>query len=94
MQGSMPQREVIHYAISRMWSCHSRKGNCWDNAPTESLWGSWKVGRLYGMRFETRRQAMDKVIGWLTNCNHIRLHSTPGYISPMQLVCGTVEDAA
>lgn len=28
----------------------------------ESLWGSLKVGKLYGMRFETRRQAMDEVI--------------------------------
>jgi transposase InsO family protein len=23
-----------------MRSSMSRKGNCWDNAPTESLWGS------------------------------------------------------
>jgi transposase InsO family protein len=29
-----------------MLSSMSRKGNCWDNAPTESLWGSLKVGRL------------------------------------------------
>jgi len=27
-----------------MRSSMSRKGNCWDNAPTESLWGSLKVG--------------------------------------------------
>jgi putative transposase len=27
-----------------MLSSMSRKGNCWDNAPTESLWGSLKVG--------------------------------------------------
>ena len=67
-----------------MQSSMSRKGNCWDNAPTESLWGSLKVGRLYGMRFETRRQAMDEVIDWLTFYNHRRLHSTLGYISPMQ----------
>ena len=73
MQSSMPQREAIHYATSRMWSCHSRKGNCWDNAPTESLWGSLKVGRLYGMRFETRRQAMDEVIDWLTYYNHRKI---------------------
>jgi putative transposase len=52
--------------------------------PTESLWGSLKVGRLHGMRFETRRQAMDEVIDWLTFYNHRRLHSTLGYISPMQ----------
>lgn len=67
-----------------MQSSMSRKGNCWDNAPTESLWGSLKVGRLYGMRFETQRQAMDEVIDWLTYYNHRRLHSTLGYISPMQ----------
>jgi len=36
------------------------------------------------MRFETRRQAMDEVIDWLTYYNHRRLHSTLGYISPMQ----------
>ncbi len=67
-----------------MRSSMSRKGNCWDNAPTESLWGSLKVGRLHGMRFATRRQAMDEVIDWLTFYNHRRLHSTLGYISPMQ----------
>ena len=67
-----------------MKSSMSRKGNCWDNAPTESLWGSLKVGRLHGMRFETRRQAMDEVIDWLTFYNHRRLHSTLGYVSPMQ----------
>ena len=62
----------------------SRKGNCWDNAPTESLWGRMKVGRLYGQKFATRRDAMDEVIDWLTFYNHSRLHSTLGYISPMQ----------
>ena len=67
-----------------MRSSMSRKGNCWDNAPTESLWGSLKVGRLHGMRFETCRQAMDEVIDWLAFYNHGRLHSTLGYISPMQ----------
>jgi putative transposase len=68
----------------RMRSSMSRKGNCWDNAPTESLWGSLKVGRLYGKRFATHRQAMDEVIDWLTFYNHRRLHSTLGYVSPMK----------
>lgn len=67
-----------------MQSSMSRKGNCWDNAPTESLWGSLKVGRLHGMRFATRRAAMDEVIDWLTFYNRRRLHSTLGYVSPMQ----------
>lgn len=75
------QQTLLEYGMK---SSMSRKGNCWDNAPTESLWGSLKVGRLYGMKFETRRQAMDEVIDWLLFYNHSRLHSTLGYISPMQ----------
>lgn len=67
-----------------MRSSMSRKGDCWDNAPTESLWGRLKVGRLYGRKFATRRQAMDEVIAWLTFYNHRRLHSSLGYVSPMQ----------
>jgi transposase InsO family protein len=31
----------------------SRKGNCWDNAPSEALFASLKVERLHGQRFET-----------------------------------------
>ena len=68
----------------KMRSSMSRKGNCWDNAPTESLWGRLKVGRLYGQKFATRREAMDEVIDWLTFYNHSRLHSTLGYVSPMK----------
>ena len=68
----------------RMKSSMSRKGNCWDNALTESLGGRLKVGRLYGGKFETRRQVMDEVIDWLTFYNYARLHSTLGYVSPMK----------
>jgi len=62
----------------------SRKGDCWDNAPAESLWGSLKVGRLHSMKFATRRAAMDEIVDWVTFYNPQRLHSTLGYISPMQ----------
>ena len=75
------QRALTEYG---MRSSMSRKGNCWDNAPTESLWGSLKVGRLHGHRFETRRAAMDQIVDWLTFYNHRRLHSSLGYVSPMQ----------
>ena len=68
----------------RMRSSMSRKGDCWDNAVTESLWGSLKVARLHGRHFDSRRQAMDEVIDWLAFYNHRRLHSTLGYVSPMQ----------
>ncbi len=61
----------------------SRKGNCWDNAVTETLFGSMKIERLHGMRFASRRQAKDEVIDWLGFYNHRRLHSTLYYRSPM-----------
>ena len=66
-----------------MHSSISRNGNCWDNAPTESLWGHLKVARLHGRRFATRREAMDEVIDWLGFYNSTRLHQTLGYVSPM-----------
>jgi transposase InsO family protein len=67
----------------KMESSMSRKGNCWDNAVTETLFGSLKVERLHGMRFGTRRQAKDEVMDWMAFYNHRRLHSTLGYTSPM-----------
>ena len=35
------------------------------------------------MPFATCRRAKDEVIDWLPFYNHRRLHSTPGYLSPM-----------
>ena len=62
----------------------SRKGNCWDNACSETLFGSLKVERLHGQRFETRRQAKDEVLRWLFWYNRKRLHSTLHYKSPIE----------
>jgi transposase InsO family protein len=62
----------------------SRKGNCWDNAVTETLFGSLKVERLHGQRFQTTRQAKDETIAWLLWYNRTRMHSTLNYLSPLQ----------
>jgi putative transposase len=62
----------------------SRKGNCWDNAPSETLFASLKVERLHGQRFETIRQAKDETLAWLLWYNQSRMHSTLGYASPIQ----------
>ena len=47
----------------------SQKGDCWDNAVTETLFGSLKVERLHGMRLPTRRSAKVEAMGWLTFYN-------------------------
>jgi transposase InsO family protein len=62
----------------------SRKGNCWDNACSETLFSSLKVERLYGQRFQTIREAKDEVIAWLLWYNRTRMHSTLNYVSPVQ----------
>ena len=75
-------REVLQeYGIT---SSMSRRGNCWDNACSETLFGSLKVERLHGQRFVTRRQANDEAVAWLLWYNKARLHSTLAYVSPMQ----------
>lgn len=48
-------------------SSMSRKGNCWDYVPTESLWGSKKVGRLYGKRFPMHRDAIQADRGYVSS---------------------------
>ena len=67
-----------------MRSSMSRKGNCWDNAPTESFWGHLKRASVHGRKFATREQARKAVMDWMAFYNHRRLHSTLGYLSPME----------
>ncbi|MBO1011820.1 MULTISPECIES: IS3 family transposase [Betaproteobacteria] len=67
-----------------MRSSMSRKGNCWDNAPTESFWGRLKTASVHGCKFATREQAGQAVMDWMAFYNHRRLHSSLGYLSPMQ----------
>jgi transposase InsO family protein len=74
------QRQLKDFA---MLGSMSRKGDCWDNAVTETLFGSLKVERLHDMRLASRRRAKDEVLDWLTFYNSKRLHSTLGYMSPM-----------
>jgi len=70
-------------AAFSMTGSMSRKGDCWDNAVTETLFGSLKVERLHDMCFSTRRAAKDEVMNWIQFYNSKRLHSTLGYLSPM-----------
>ena len=60
----------------------SRKGDCWDNAPTERFFRSLKSERLSDFRFTTRQAANMEVLDYISYYNSIRLHSTLGYRSP------------
>ena len=43
----------------------SRKGNCFDNAPTESFWGALKQEFVYQNRFKTRLEAEAAIQEWI-----------------------------
>jgi len=61
----------------------SRKGNCWDNAPTESWFNSFKNERVHGWRLRTREQMTAMAFEYIeVFYNRRRLHSTLGYKSP------------
>ena len=72
---------LAEYGIT---SSMSRKGNCWDNACSETFFGSLKAERLHGKQFKTRLETKDETIDWLLWYNRDRLHSTLAYVSPMQ----------
>ena len=62
----------------------SRKGDCWDNAPKESFFGTLKCELgLHGLR-PSREHAHRKVFVYIeVFYNRQRLHSSLGYLSPV-----------
>lgn len=63
----------------------SRKGNCWDNAPMESFWGSLKNELIHHKRYKTRKQAVNDITSYIEIFyNRVRRHTRLGNVSPAQ----------
>ena len=63
----------------------SRKGNCWDNAPTESWFNSFKNERYHGLRYATHADMKAASFEYIeVFYNRKRQHSTLDYRSPTQ----------
>ena len=62
----------------------SRKGDCWDNAPMESVNGTLKVECVCDEHFETRAQAQQAIVEYIGYYNTERRHSSLGYIAPAE----------
>ena len=63
----------------------SRRGNCWDNACVESFFKTVKNEMQNDARFTTREQARAQLFDYIeVFYNRQRLHSTLGYVSPVQ----------
>jgi transposase InsO family protein len=62
----------------------SRKGNCWDNSPTERVFRTLKSEWLDRFSFKTKDEAKAAVWDYISYYNVDRIHSTLGYVSPAQ----------
>jgi transposase InsO family protein len=63
----------------------SRRGNCWDNAVTESFFKTLKVECVYQQEKCLPAQMMTLVVADFIGCyNHARPHSKLGYQAPAQ----------
>ena len=61
----------------------SRKGNCYDNAPMESFWGTLKNELVYHQRYATRDEAIREVTEYIeVFYNRQRRQARLGYLSP------------
>jgi transposase InsO family protein len=70
------------------WGCArsmSRKGNCWDNAVTESFFGNLKSEMIHHERFATRQEAKNKLFDYIeVFYNRMRIHSANDYFAPAE----------
>jgi putative transposase len=73
-----------HLAIMGREQSMSRKGNCWDNSPTERFFRSLKYEQLNYEKFRTQDAAKLSVLDYLAFYNGKRTHSTLGYKSPLE----------
>ncbi len=62
----------------------SRKGECWDNAVSESFFASLKIELVDEADFRTRDEARARIFDYIERFyNRARLHSTLDYESPV-----------
>jgi putative transposase len=63
----------------------SRRANCWDNAPVESFFASLKRELVHDEKYTTREQAKASIFEYVEAFyNRVRLHSSLGYLSPVE----------
>jgi putative transposase len=63
----------------------SRSGNCWDNAPAESFFGTLKRELVFHNHYQSRAQARQSIFDYIERFyNRRRIHGSLGYLSPSE----------
>jgi transposase InsO family protein len=69
---------------AQMVGSMSRKGNCYDNAPLESFFGTFKTELVFHQHYPTRAQAKLDIFEYIeVFYNRVRRHSALDYKSPV-----------
>lgn len=67
-----------------MTASMSRKGNCYDNAPMESFWGTLKQELVHHSKYKTRQEAMQEISEYIeVFYNRQRRQARLEYLSPV-----------
>jgi len=67
----------------KMQSSMSRRGDCYDNAPMESFWGTLKTELTFHRRYQTQQEAMQDIQEYIEIFyNRQRKQKKLGYLSP------------
>lgn len=77
---------LAHYGFIQSMSS---KGNCYDNAITETFFSTLKKELVYLTEFETKEQAAVEIFEYIEIFyNRKRLHSALDYLSPVEFMLG------
>ena len=74
------RQQLWRYRISQSMS---RRGNCWDNAPMERWFRSYKTEWMPGEAYDSFNQAAIDIAAYIKYYNYERVHSYNGYRSPV-----------
>ncbi len=85
-RGSQYLSNEYRQLIARLEMVQSvgRTGVCFDNAVAESFWSSLKRELVHRYRFADRATARRAIFAWINRYNHHRLHSSLGYMPPIE----------
>ena len=72
------------YNDCKMQISMSRRGDCYDNAPMESFWGTLKTELTLHRRYQTRQEARQDIQEYIEIFyNRQRKQKKLGYLSPV-----------
>jgi len=96
-RGSPYASEDYRAALAKhaMVASMSRKGDCWDNAPSESFFATLRVELVDDERYPTDREAEISIGDYIERFYNLeRLHSHLDYVSPIEFELKAQVEAA